>query len=203
MRHCWEPSPKRRPTFLALSEQLGGLLDFSLRKKYVDLNIPYEAFNDSHDIESGYLNDPLNRESKPFSNTDGAADNSNYLHTYKVLPSQAPTKPRRSIRPTDAHTGSNTIELQPMLKYASKSPSPNPSRPGNLIENEDYLNDQFVSLPVHRGLNNNASADYMPSFSDGSSGFHSDLQDDISSPTTRTNYLFGPQLRKGPFSSEV
>ncbi|XP_055333215.1 vascular endothelial growth factor receptor 1-like [Paramacrobiotus metropolitanus] len=208
MKHCWEAAPKARPSFSALGVHLGSLLEASVRKKYIDLNIPYQDQNVANQIGSDYVNDEFRRRSQevPTSVVDGhgPVNNQTYVPTYKVLPghtTETPTKPKRTVRPVGAKNALDDMELQPML-----SRSPNPSRPGNLIENEDYLNDQFVTIPVNRSVHNTAApgVTYKPSFSDHSSGFHSDVPDDLSPVVnSRANYLFNQNVKRKPSSSEV
>ncbi|OQV13670.1 hypothetical protein BV898_12139 [Hypsibius exemplaris] len=151
MRHCWESAPKSRPDFSALSAQLGDLLEHSTRTKYIDMNAPYELYNEEH--ASAYMNDPVKRSSV-------AGGSNEYLNSYRLTPAGpvtvaaaprpvTPVKPRRSVRPsgTAQNNALDAMELQPFLSRGNNNSdsSHNPSRPGNLFATEDYLNDTLSS----------------------------------------------------------
>ncbi|KAF8781349.1 Vascular endothelial growth factor receptor 3 like protein [Argiope bruennichi] len=46
MKNCWLDDPNERPDFISLAEQIGGLLESSVRKYYVELNTPYQMMNE-------------------------------------------------------------------------------------------------------------------------------------------------------------
>ncbi|GFY52146.1 vascular endothelial growth factor receptor 3 [Trichonephila inaurata madagascariensis] len=46
MKNCWLDDPNERPDFTSLAEQIGGLLESSVRKYYVELNTPYQMMNE-------------------------------------------------------------------------------------------------------------------------------------------------------------
>ena len=171
MRHCWEFAPKSRPDFAALSAQLGNLLEHSTRQKLNDLNAPYAVYNEEH--ASGYLNDPLLKRS---SQIDGGSNQ--HLNSYRLTPAAppprpvTPVKPKRTVRPS-AGTGAtrntdanvlDSVELQPFLNRAD------PSRPGNFIATEDYLNDNFINPPANLSLQRNGLRMASPD----SGSFHTD-----------------------------
>ncbi|XP_063227857.1 vascular endothelial growth factor receptor 1-like isoform X2 [Bacillus rossius redtenbacheri] len=45
MLDCWQAQPTQRPSFTELSEQLGAMLEESVRAHYIDLNDPYTVMN--------------------------------------------------------------------------------------------------------------------------------------------------------------
>ncbi|GFT25730.1 vascular endothelial growth factor receptor 3 [Nephila pilipes] len=46
MKNCWLDDPNDRSDFTNLAEQIGGLLESSVRKYYVELNTPYQMMNE-------------------------------------------------------------------------------------------------------------------------------------------------------------
>ncbi|XP_071035506.1 vascular endothelial growth factor receptor 3 [Parasteatoda tepidariorum] len=46
MKNCWLDDPNQRPEFGYLAEQIGALLESSVRKYYVELNEPYQMMNE-------------------------------------------------------------------------------------------------------------------------------------------------------------
>ncbi|CAL1297129.1 unnamed protein product [Larinioides sclopetarius] len=46
MKNCWLDDPSERPDFSSLAEKIGGLLESSVRKYYVELNTPYQMMNE-------------------------------------------------------------------------------------------------------------------------------------------------------------
>ncbi|RWS12832.1 Vascular endothelial growth factor receptor 3-like protein, partial [Dinothrombium tinctorium] len=55
MHECWNAEPKDRPDFTQLAENLGLLLEASVRQHYLDLNDPYQQMNIQLQQTSDYL----------------------------------------------------------------------------------------------------------------------------------------------------
>ena len=203
MRHCWEASPYARPSFLALSAHLSNLLDQALVQRYLDLNAPFEQFNEEAHItdDAGYINDPVNRNSQ-ISTENGVT----YANSYRLLPGNeqpAPSKPRRYPRSTDgAGDTVDAMEMQPMLTRHS----PKPSRPGNETDDNEYLNHDFINpritTPAKAKLDEAdmtalSTATVSPSESFASGRRYPAAGD------ARTNFLYGANPVRFPKTSEV
>ncbi|GIY29976.1 hypothetical protein CEXT_13721, partial [Caerostris extrusa] len=100
MKNCWLNDPLERPDFSYLAEQIGALLESSVRKYYVELNTPYqmmneELFSNNNDYlqmtgvsKEDYTNmvnfsDPKPVTSSPMNNYD------NILHPISQRPTEA------------------------------------------------------------------------------------------------------------------
>ncbi|XP_030755261.1 vascular endothelial growth factor receptor 1 isoform X3 [Sitophilus oryzae] len=119
MEDCWQSKPLARPTFTALTERIGYLLEESVRKHYVDLNDPYLAMN-THQLED---TDYLAMLSPP-SFDQLSAPSPHYVNEGQAFPIQ------------------ESQELHPMLHSNNESDSESgylkPITPINSISNPMY-----------------------------------------------------------------
>ncbi|OQV13667.1 Vascular endothelial growth factor receptor 1 [Hypsibius exemplaris] len=116
MRHCWE-APQKAATFprLALNSDL---LNIHL-DKYIDMNAPYELYNEEH--ASAYMNDPVKRSSV-------AAAVMSYLNSYaphttdrdgcRRLPTVISSQAASLVRPPALHN--NTPRCDGVATFLSR-----------------------------------------------------------------------------------
>ncbi|KAG8226012.1 hypothetical protein J437_LFUL004133 [Ladona fulva] len=55
MLECWNVNPSERPTFSALSDKLGGMLEDAVKRHYIDLNSPYLEMNTQEEGKTDLL----------------------------------------------------------------------------------------------------------------------------------------------------
>ncbi|XP_071455264.1 vascular endothelial growth factor receptor 1-like isoform X2 [Hetaerina americana] len=55
MLDCWKVKPNERPTFMDLTDILGGMLEDAVKRHYIDLNNPYMSMNDQQKENADYL----------------------------------------------------------------------------------------------------------------------------------------------------
>lgn len=80
MQDCWNPEPTERPTFTELAEKLGLLLEASVKKYYIELNMPYMVMNKELMNNNDYLQMGENGNSDYINVKYSSSENRNSIH---------------------------------------------------------------------------------------------------------------------------
>ncbi|XP_075235082.1 vascular endothelial growth factor receptor 1-like [Lycorma delicatula] len=128
MLDCWQEIPSKRPSFTDLAEKLGGVLEDSVRKHYVDLNNPFLKENAEFLSEQDYLSmlsSPatyvnLNRENDKtqYSVTPGYA----CMNQHKKTDAQEETELRPMLNSLACKGSSSNISSVPNSPSPTSSP---------------------------------------------------------------------------------
>ncbi|GFR18626.1 vascular endothelial growth factor receptor 3 [Trichonephila clavata] len=114
MKNCWLDDPNERPDFTGLAEQIGGLLESSVRKYYVELNTPYQMMNEEMlSNNNDYLQ--MTGVSKE--------DYTNMVNLLDTKPTSCPLNTYSNIVPPKP-AGTRQTEVVPMVQLENLSVLP-------------------------------------------------------------------------------
>ncbi|GFV19015.1 hypothetical protein TNCV_4759001 [Trichonephila clavipes] len=114
MKNCWLDDPNERPDFTSLAEQIGGLLESSVRKYYVELNTPYQMMNEEMlSNNNDYLQ--MTGVSKE--------DYTNMVNLLDTKPTSCPLNTYSNIVPPKP-VGTRQTEVVPMVQLENLSVLP-------------------------------------------------------------------------------
>ncbi|KYN07332.1 Vascular endothelial growth factor receptor 1 [Cyphomyrmex costatus] len=173
MLQCWKAKPTLRPSFTDLVENIGNLLEESVKLHYISLNTPYMDMN-TMNLESG-KNDYLTMMSAPdhavlsspshdYVNSpfSKSAPDSSYLCMSPGCPtdesgifSPRPHQEHSHFEfPSPASDSEDAVELSPMLKKSEEDPYLKPinvhERRAEFARQRQAMKNQTVDRPIDR-----------------------------------------------------
>jgi serine/threonine protein kinase len=155
MTECWAHEPSVRPTFSALVDRIGDLMEEGHRQQYVDLNVPYDKMNrECFSGKEDYLSKmsgpefiSVSARPTPERQYENVPQNLDSGYLIPISPSQPPNNTSNHLSP-------------PPTEYQNVITPPQQEPKGHILANNaGYV---FMSRPSPEGSTSYVKFDYEP-----------------------------------------
>ncbi|XP_035226687.1 vascular endothelial growth factor receptor 3-like [Stegodyphus dumicola] len=154
MKNCWLDDPNQRPDFTYLAENIGTLLESSVRKYYVELNTPYQVMNEELLNNNEYLQmtGTTNEEYTNMIDAPNSEERIQYLNPLTTYDNVT------SVRPVgNGPIPKAPMEVVPMIQLDSLSEPWDQKSKARILSSETSCDEDMLNVTDTTYLNTSSS----------------------------------------------